>query len=99
MFLQIFNLSIAGDKLLIRLIFFSQLLIVTTPEINPQSNGMVENFVKALKRDYAKLAQRPDSQKVMVQQPKWFADYNSYHPHSALGYLPVKLFRQKRTVN
>ncbi|MEY4755978.1 MAG: hypothetical protein RJA34_876, partial [Pseudomonadota bacterium] len=26
-------------------------------------------------------------------------DYNSYHPHSALGYLPAKLFREKRAVN
>ncbi|MEY4733911.1 MAG: hypothetical protein RLZZ464_1977, partial [Pseudomonadota bacterium] len=22
-----------------------------------------------------------------------------YHPHSALGYLPAKLFREKRAVN
>ena len=71
---------------------------MTTPEINPQSNRMVESFVKTLKRDYAKLVQRPDSQKVMEQQPKWFADDSSYHPHCALGYLPAKLFRQKRTV-
>jgi putative transposase len=35
----------------------------------------------------------------MAQLPKWFDDYNSYHPHSALGYLPAKLFREKRAVN
>jgi hypothetical protein len=29
----------------------------------------------------------------------WFNDYNSYHPHSALGYLPPKLFREKQAVN
>jgi putative transposase len=47
---------------------------VTTPQVNPQSNGIVESFVKTLKRDYDKLAQRPDSQTVMAQQPKWFTD-------------------------
>jgi transposase InsO family protein len=35
----------------------------------------------------------------MAQLPKWFDDYNFYHPHSALGYLPAKLFRAKRAVN
>ena len=48
--------------------------------------------MKTLKRDYAKLADRRDSQTVMAQLPKWFDDYNSYHPHSALGYVPAKLF-------
>ena len=66
---------------------------------SPQSNGTAESFVKTLKRDYAKLAERPDSQAVMAQLPKWFDDYNSYHPHSALGYLLAKLFREKRAVN
>ena len=72
---------------------------VTTPVTSPQSNGMAESFVKTLKRDYAKLAERPDSQTVMALLPKWFDDYNSYPPHSALGYLPAKLFRAKRAVN
>ena len=72
---------------------------VTTPVTSPQSNGMAESFVKTLKRDYAKLAQRTDSQTVMAQLPKWFDDYNSYHPHSALGYVSAKLFREKRAVN
>jgi putative transposase len=72
---------------------------VTTPVTSPQSNGMAESFVKTLKRDYAKLADRPDSKTVMAQLPKWFDDYNSYHPHSALGYVPAKLFREKRAVN
>jgi putative transposase len=30
------------------------------PVTNPQSSGMAESFVKTLKRDYAKLAERPD---------------------------------------
>ena len=69
------------------------------PVTSPQSNGMAESFVKTLKRDIAKLADRPDSQTVMALLPKWFDDYNSYHPHSALGYVPAKLFRAKRAVN
>ena len=71
---------------------------VTTPVTNPQSNGMAESFVKTLKRDYSKLANRPDSKIVMAQLKDWFDDYNSYHPHSALGYLPPTLFREKRLV-
>ena len=47
---------------------------VTTPVTSPQSNGMPESLVKTLKRDYAKLAERPDSQTVMAQLPKWFED-------------------------
>jgi transposase InsO family protein len=65
---------------------------------SPQSNGMAESFVKTLKRDYAKLANWPDSKTVMAQLKDWFDDYNSYHPHSALGYLPPTLFREKRSV-
>ena len=72
---------------------------VTTPVTSPQSNGIAESFVKTLKWDYAKLAERPDSKTVMAQLPKWFDDYNSYHPHSALGYVPAKRFREQRAVN
>jgi transposase InsO family protein len=66
---------------------------MTTPVTSPQSNGMAESFVQKLKRDYAKLANRPDSKTVMAQLKDWFNDYNSYHPHSTLGYLPPTLFR------
>ena len=57
---------------------------------------MAETFVKTLKWDYAKLADRPDSQTLIAQLPKWLDDYNFYHQHSALGYVPPKLFREKR---
>ncbi len=40
---------------------------VTTSVTSPQSNGMADSFVKTLKRDYAKLASRPDSKTVMAQ--------------------------------
>jgi transposase InsO family protein len=46
----------------------------------------------------ASLAHRPDSKTVMAQLKDWFDDYNSYNPHSALGYLPPTLFREKRSV-
>ncbi len=70
---------------------------VTKPVTSPQSNGTAESFVKSLKRDYAKLANRPDSKTVMAQLKDRFDDYNSYHPHSPLGYLPLKLYREKRS--
>ena len=71
---------------------------ITTPVTSPQSNGMAESFVKTLKRDYAKLAYRTDSKTVMAQLQGRFYDYNSYHPHIALGYLPPTLFREKQSV-
>ena len=57
----------------------------TTPVTSPQSKGMAESFVKTLKRNYAKLANWPDSKTVMAQLKDWFDDFNSYHLHSALG--------------
>lgn len=69
---------------------------VTTPVVSPQSNGMAESFVKTLKRDYASLASRPDSTTVMRQLKEWFEHYNTKHPHSALGYLPPRMFREKQ---
>jgi putative transposase len=57
---------------------------------------MVESFAKTLKRNYAKLANRPDSKTEMAKLKDWFDDYNSYHPHSALGYLPPTPFMDKR---
>ena len=71
---------------------------VTTSVSSPQSNGMAESFVKTLKRDYAKLANRPVSKTVRSQLKDWFDDYNSYHPQSPLDYLQPTLFREKRSV-
>tara|TARA_B100000530_G_C15933191_1_gene477853 strand:+ start:4019 stop:4375 length:357 start_codon:yes stop_codon:yes gene_type:complete len=70
---------------------------VRTPVESPQSNGMAESFVKTFKRDYARLANRPDSQTVMRELKLWFKHYNEKHPHSALGYLPPRRFREKQT--
>jgi len=69
---------------------------VTTAISSPQSNGMAESFVKTLKRDYASLADKPDSASVMEQLPQWFEHYNTKHPHSALQYLSPRMFREKQ---
>ena len=72
---------------------------VTTWMRSPQSNGMAESFVRTFKRDYADLAHRPDAQTVMRQLAGWFEHYNTQHPHSALGYLPPRRFKEKQAVN
>jgi putative transposase len=72
---------------------------VTTPVESPQSNGMAESFVKTIKRDYAKLALRPDARTVMQALGKWFEHYNTKHPHSALKYLSPRMFREKQALN
>lgn len=69
---------------------------ITTPVESPQSNGMAESFVKTFKRDYARLSHRPDSQTVMRNLKQCFDHYNEKHPHSALGYLPPRRFREKQ---
>jgi putative transposase len=69
---------------------------VTTPVRSPLSNGMSKSLVKTIKRDYASLALRPDARTVMQQLGNWLEHYNSKHPHSALMYLPPRLFRVKR---
>ncbi len=71
---------------------------VTTPVTSPRNFAEAKSFVKSLKREYSKLVDLPDSQTAMAQPKDWFDDYNSYHPHSALGYLPPTLFREKLSV-
>jgi hypothetical protein len=48
---------------------------VTTPVTSPQSNEIAKNFVKIVKWEYVKEADRSDSQTMMAQLPKWFEDY------------------------
>ena len=71
---------------------------VTTPVSSPQSNGMAESLVKTIKRDYSRLALRPDARTVMQQLAEWFDHYNTKHPHSALKYLPPRRFREKQAL-
>jgi putative transposase len=65
----------------------------TTPIESPQSNGMAEAFVKTIKRDYARVSERPDAASVLGQLDSWFEHYNSVHPHKALGYRAPREFR------
>jgi putative transposase len=58
---------------------------IRTPVQSPQSNGMTESFVKTFKRDYVRLANRPDSANVMDSLKVWFEHYNQKYPHSALN--------------
>jgi putative transposase len=72
---------------------------VTTWIRSQQSNGMAESLVRTFKRDYADLAHRPDAQTVMRHLADWFEHYNTQHPHSAMGYLPPRRFREKQAVS
>jgi putative transposase len=67
----------------------------TTPIESPQSNGMAEAFVKTIKRDYARVAIRPDAASVLRQLDFWFEHYNDIHPHKALGYHSPREFRKQ----
>ena len=70
------------------------LIACRTPYRSPQSNGMAEAFVKTFKRDYVSVNPIPDGPTVLEQLVKWFADYNSVHPHSALKYRSPDEFRE-----
>ncbi len=58
---------------------------ITTPAYSPQSNGLAEAFVGTFKRDYVSGADLRDAETVLAQLGKWFDDYNTRAPHSALG--------------
>lgn len=58
-------------------------------------NGMAEAFVKTIKRDYARVAVRPDAASVLRQLDFWFEHYNTVHPHRALGYRSPREFRKQ----
>lgn len=69
---------------------------VATPVVSPQSNGMAESFVKTFKRDYARLAERPDSLGVMAASKRRFEHSDENHPHNALQYLSPRRFREQQ---
>ena len=69
---------------------------ITTPAYSPQSNGMSEAFVNTLKRDYVECAMLWDAQTVLRQVPDWFEDYNQRAPHSALGMLSPRQYRERQ---
>jgi putative transposase len=54
------------------------------PTYSPQSNGICESFNGTFKRDYVYENCLDTPEIVMGKLQKWFDDYNSYAPHSAL---------------
>ena len=72
---------------------------ITTPAYSPESNGMAEAFVNAIKRDYVGAADLSDAATVIRQLPGWLDDYNRVAPHSALGSLSPKEFRAQQSQN
>ncbi len=69
----------------------------TTPIESPQSNGMAEAFVRTMKRDYVRVAEKPNAKAVISQLPSWFHHYNNVHPHRALGYLAPREYITRST--
>ena len=59
-------------------------IVCTTPAYSPESNGMSEEFVKTLKRDYVYLNHLADPATFIAQIPVWIEDYNEYAPHKGL---------------
>lgn len=57
-----------------------------TPVESPESNGMAEAFVKTFKRDYVRVNPIPDAAAAIAAVSSWMEDYNTFHPHSRLGY-------------
>lgn len=66
---------------------FAEVLNLThcfTPVASPQSNGLSETFVKALKRDYIRISALPDAETALWIIDGWIEYYNEIHPHCAL---------------
>ena len=68
-----------------------------TPMRSPESNGVSQDFVKTLKRDYARIQPRPDALTVMQQLSARIEDYNEDHPHSGLRMRSPREFIQARS--
>jgi putative transposase len=58
---------------------------------------MAEASVRTLKRDYARVSDKPNAQAVIDQLPIWLEHYNSVHPHRALGYRSPREFIDRKT--
>ncbi len=68
----------------------------TTAVSSPQSNGMAERFVKTMKEDYIAFMSKPDVRTALQNLAAAFTHYNENHPHSALGYISPREYRQQR---
>lgn len=56
---------------------------------------MAESLVKTLKRDYLPYMNLSNAQTALTELPRVVELYKNEHPHSALGYLSPREFRQK----
>lgn len=63
-----------------------------TPVKSPQANGMLEAFVKTLKRDYVRVNPLPDAQTGLSLTGAWIEDYNENQPHSGLKWKSPREF-------
>jgi putative transposase len=52
----------------------------TMPVSSPQTNGMVEAFVRTLRRDYVHVNATPEARSVIEQLPRRLTHYNEVHP-------------------
>jgi putative transposase len=69
----------------------------TTPIKSPQSNGMAKVFVRTMKGDYVRVAEKPNARAVINQLPSRFNHYNTVYPHRALGYLAPREYITQST--
>jgi transposase InsO family protein len=60
------------------------LIACFTPVRSPESNDMVESFVKSFKQDYVFFHMRRDALTVLEQLAAWLADYTQGRPHRGL---------------
>lgn len=68
----------------------------TTAVSSPQSNGTAERFVKTMEEDYIAFMPKPDVRTAVQNLAAAFTHYNEHHPHSALGYLSPREYREQR---
>jgi hypothetical protein len=60
---------------------------------------MSEAFVGTFKRDYVSTHELSDGATVIRQLPQWFYDYNNIAPHSGIGYLSPREYRERMIKN
>lgn len=61
----------------------------------PEQNGMIERFFRTLKEECIWRKQPRDIDEAFSRIADWIDNYNNVRPHSALGYLPPKLYKEK----